>query len=161
MVDWEKELEKNEVAKTNEVSLADGWFNTDIVEAKGHTLFVIEGMEDKLVEFLKLQEKFERAKKQIIDDIKKVARGRESMSCDSTKVNISYTPSRVSQRFNSTRFKQEHPDLYEQYCEESEVAASVRISLKQPRETKGYIVKDGVIIDNETGMVIAKEGEDK
>ena len=158
MVDWAKELENE---KKNELSVVDGWYNQEIIEVKGNTIFILEGYEDKLAEFLELQDKFERAKRQIIDDIKKASSGKSSMSCDSTKVNISYTPARIGTRFNSTRFKRDHPELYEEYCDESETAESVRISLKQQKLPKRYIVKDGVIIDNETGEIITEMEAEK
>lgn len=39
---------------------------------------------------------------------------------------VSYIPAKVSKKFDSTAFKKEHRDIYEQYQKESETAASIR-----------------------------------
>ena len=44
---------------------------------------------------------------------------------------ISYTPEHTAERFDSKELQNQSPALYEAYCKESTIKASVRITLKK------------------------------
>lgn len=50
---------------------------------------------------------------------------------DNDEMSISYVKARTGSRFDTTRFKKEHPDLYNQYLKETETAASVRFKVNE------------------------------
>ena len=50
---------------------------------------------------------------------------------ENDEMSVSYVKARVGQRFDTTRFKKEHPDLYNQYLKETETAASVRFKVSE------------------------------
>ena len=45
-------------------------------------------------------------------------------------VSISYTSAHTAKKFDSTRFKAEHADIYDKYVKERTVKSSIRIKLK-------------------------------
>lgn len=49
---------------------------------------------------------------------------------DTEEVRFSFVAGGVSQRFDTAKFKAEHPDLYEQYCVKSVTSDSLRVKVK-------------------------------
>ena len=47
---------------------------------------------------------------------------------------ISYTPEHTQSRFDSKAFKEQSPVLYDSYCKESTVKASIKITLKKEKK---------------------------
>ena len=49
---------------------------------------------------------------------------------DNDKFSISYVKGSTGSKFNSTKFKKDYPDIYNDYCEPSVRAASIRFKVK-------------------------------
>jgi hypothetical protein len=54
--------------------------------------------------------------------------GIKKWECD--EFTATYTEPGTTTKFDSTAFKKDHPDLYEQYLKESERKASIRTTLR-------------------------------
>ena len=86
----------------------------------------------KLVEHKKETEALQKA----IDSKLKELLGAEyektgNQTVESGECKITYVPGSMRETFNSTKFKAEHPDLYEQYLEVSVTSPSLRTTKKK------------------------------
>lgn len=85
---------------------------------------------DYITKLLQMQkevnDKIEKMKEFLIEQMS--VNGVKSLDVESFKVSL--TEAGVSTSFDSTRFKKENPDLYNQYLKESNRKASLRITLR-------------------------------
>lgn len=91
--------------------------------------------DEKLREVYKQLEFYTQIKEKMMAHIQEIMEERGITSLKTNYFTISYTPEHTSSKFDQTAFKNEHPDLFEQFQKRSPVKASVRITLK--KEKKG------------------------
>lgn len=82
---------------------------------------------DAIADFLRAEKLAKEMKERLKDLMEK--NGIKKWECDS--FSATYTPAGKTSKFDSTAFKKEHPDLYEQYMKESERKSSIRTTLKK------------------------------
>lgn len=100
------------------------------------TLDVVKGdtFSKQYVDFAKFADRVNEIKKAADTKIKELMAEEYHSSgdkvIDTEEVRFSFVAGGVSQRFDTARFKAEHPDLYEQYCVKSVTSDSLRVKVK-------------------------------
>lgn len=76
--------------------------------------------------YQKLSEQRDQLKEQLIASMEK--HGIKKWEND--EISITYIPEGIQNRFDTTRFKKDHPETFELYQKETKVKASVRFTIK-------------------------------
>lgn len=84
-----------------------------------------------VAEKLRILDEAEKRIKAFKDELKSYieAHGGVSIKADGLFA-VTYTAAHTSPKFDTTRFKKDHPDLYEEYLKQSNVSSSISIKLK-------------------------------
>lgn len=94
-------------------------------------LYMTEDEAQFLIRMETAVKKIEERRKQILERVKQTMldAGEKTVECAGIRVTV--TPGTTALGFDSTKFKKDHPDLYEQYkTKKTERSASLRITLK-------------------------------
>lgn len=89
----------------------------------GSTLKSIVVFEQKIKEL-------EEAKKDLTAKILEEMESKGILKIDSDEITISYIAPSERESFDSKRFREEHPDTYDEYVKLSPVKSSVRVKIK-------------------------------
>lgn len=88
-------------------------------------------MENKFIELLQTIKRYEEAKKELEGKFLEVMRKQNDIKWETERLSIARVLPTTRKSFDSKRFEQEHPDLYQEYVKESAVKESIRITLKK------------------------------
>ena len=102
----------------------------ELVRIENNEIVLDSTFIEKYRNFKKLQLEMELSEKELKEKLKNALEslGKDKLILDgfSAKIRAGHT----TQRFDSTRFKKECPDIYEQYLKESEVASSIILEVE-------------------------------
>lgn len=104
------------------------WENPEValIAEREQSLVAPQELTQSIAQFLALEKQVKTFKAQLLMLMEE--RGVKKWECD--EFVATYTPPGITQKFDSTSFKKDHPDLYEQYLKESERKASIRTTLR-------------------------------
>ena len=86
---------------------------------------------NQIADFEEKAKKMEAQKKALRENLKNAMELYGVKSFKNDKITITYVAETISNKFSSTDFKKDYPDMYEQYKKPSKVSASIRIELKE------------------------------
>lgn len=102
------------------------WENPKKPAVQDTSLVVPQELTRSIAQFLALEKQVKEFKAQLL--LMMEEQGIKKWECD--EFTATYTEPGTTTKFDSTAFKKDHPDLYEQYTKESERKASIRTTLK-------------------------------
>ena len=96
-------------------------------------LILAKNLQNKIVEFEKQKKAIEDAEKILKEQLEQVMgeNGIFSYETNDKKIKISYTPSTITQIFDSKQLYEEQPDIYRKYLKDASRKASVRITVRE------------------------------
>lgn len=83
-----------------------------------------------LAEYEKTMKLLEEKQKEIRDAILEEMRRNNLVKIDMDKIKITYVAPTTKEKFNSKAFRNEYPDVYDEFVEIAPVKDSIRITLK-------------------------------
>lgn len=95
------------------------------------------------IEIKQLKEKEDELKKAILAEMEKA----NILQINTDELLISYVQPTYKETFDSKKFREDHPDLYDEYIKMSDVKSSIRIKVKENAEDKAKLDKIQEIID--------------
>ena len=126
---------KNEIITFSENNIAQIEKLEEFLETMDYSLVSSEEFTSAYSKLVEHKKEAEALQKAIDSKLKELlgaeyeATGKQSIEGDECK--ITYIPGSMRETFNSTKFKAEHPDLYEQYLEVSVTSPSLRTTKKK------------------------------
>lgn len=104
------------------------WENPEValIAEREQSLVVPQELTRSIAQFLALEKQVKEFKAQLL--LMMEEQGIKKWECD--EFTATYTEPGTTTKFDSTAFKKDHPDLYEQYIKESERKASIRTTLR-------------------------------
>lgn len=104
------------------------WENPEValIAERKQSLVVPQELTRSIAQFLALEKQVKEFKAQLL--LMMEEQGIKKWECD--EFTATYTEPGTTTKFDSTAFKKDHPDLYEQYIKESERKASIRTTLR-------------------------------
>ena len=87
----------------------------------------LEDCEQQLAQLLDQKEELESRIQALRTKFQKQMENRHMERFSSNKLTISYNPTRQVMQFDSTAFKADYPELYEQYCRPRQREASITV----------------------------------
>ena len=120
-MEWVKDLIETDAR-------GERWENPEValIAEREQSLVVPQELTRSIAQFLALEKQVKEFKAQLLMLMEE--RGVKKWECD--EFTATYTEPGTTTKFDSTAFKKDHPDLYEQYLKESERKASIRTTLR-------------------------------
>lgn len=102
-----------------------------IQESIGQLLPLLTAYESSIATIQTTIDNLKSMKEAVVEQIKREMERARVMSFDSPNLHITYTAPYTKVTVDSTRLKEEKPEIYEQYSKISQVSSSVRIKVKE------------------------------
>lgn len=103
---------------------------TNIIERTGSDITVSEEVCERIISLEKqakeIKKQQDSMKKEILDAMQKYG----VLKLDNEFLKIAFIPEHDAERFDSKKFKEENPDVYDLYAKISKVKPSIRITVK-------------------------------
>lgn len=103
---------------------------TNIIERTGSDITVSEEVCERIISLEKqakeIKKQQDRMKNEILDAMQKYG----VLKLDNEFLKIAFIPEHDAERFDSKKFKEENPDVYDLYAKISKVKPSIRITVK-------------------------------
>lgn len=90
----------------------------------------VSPLQNSLVYILKKMDELKKKEAELKEQLQQFMLENGVMKIDNDDVLISYVKGGTSQRFDSTTFKKENPEMYDKYLKSSETKDSIRIKIK-------------------------------
>ena len=100
----------------------------EMIKVEENTLIVAERAIEQIKDFELIDEKEKEFKEQLLKTMEEY--GIKSYESPDKSLKITYIPENISMIFDSTRFKEEHLDMYFDYQKESTKKASIRMTIR-------------------------------
>lgn len=84
----------------------------------------------KLVEFKKQIDAAEKEYTEMIDKLKAAMEENEVIKIDTPELLINYIPEGERESFDSKKFKEDNPDLYDEYITMKPIKSSIRVKVR-------------------------------
>lgn len=104
----------------NELIIVNGELTSDFV--------------DEYIEFCKYRDMVKAKEEEFKNALKKAMNDEKIYKISNDKISISYTPETTKETFDSKKFKEDYPALYDQYVKVSKVSGALRITIKEEKD---------------------------
>ena len=109
--------------------------STDVAECKyNNPAQIADALIDNLIAVTDNFNKAKQMKDDLTAAVLQAMQLHNVKSFDAGRLKATVTPGTTKRTFDSTRFKKDHPDMYEEYMKESVTKDSVRITIREDKE---------------------------
>lgn len=88
---------------------------------------------DEYIEFLKYKKMVDAKEEDFKNRLKEAMRENNVYKLANDRISIAYTPETTREDFDKKRFKEENPDLFDNYLKITKVSGSLRITVKEEK----------------------------
>lgn len=131
---WEyrevEEIPNEEVKKLLLCEINDELYDNPQVLKQDTQVIIQPQVIEKFVFFEKQAKEAKEMLEKLHEVIREAMEEHGVKALDLDKVKITYIDKKVQKRFDSARFKEEQPDVYEMYQRETEAKASIRVTIR-------------------------------
>lgn len=103
---------------------------TNIIERTGSGVTLPEEVCEKIVSLEKQAKEIKRQQDSMKAEILDAMQKNGVIKIDNEFLNIAFIPEHATERFDSKKFREENPDVYDLYAKISKVKPSIRITVK-------------------------------